>query len=65
MSQSKKWSIAKKCSTSLRAENRVAVHHTVSEKTIMQISDGYRSAYLSESREIERMTVAFFYKEKK
>ena len=65
MSQSKKWSIAKKCPNSLRTGNRVAVHHTVSEKTIMKISDGYRSAYLSESREIERMTAAFFYKKKK
>lgn len=60
MNHTKKNSLIKKCPNSLRIGNGDVVHRAVSEGTIAKINDSYRSAYLSESREIERMTAAFF-----
>ena len=65
MNNMKKNCMAKKCLKSLRMGNGVVAHRTVSEGTITKINESYLSAYLSESREIERMTAAFFYRDKK
>lgn len=60
MNHQKKWNVAKKSFTSLRTENKGTERYPISKNTIAKINDNYRSAYLSESREIERMTAAFF-----